>query len=641
MPTESTVGLSVIDWVIVVLFVVGSMAIGLLYAKRASKDVSSFFVSGRVLPWYVCGMAWVASGFASDTPLWVSALVRGQGLHYAWKYWGPLIGWTLGAVLFARLWRRLGVVTDVELLENRYNSPLAKFLRIWEGSFKALIYCPLVIAWVVKAMEVITRETMGLPPEYQVWTTVVVVGLGLIMCASSGLMGVVATGTVQFVLATFGTVLLAVMAINHVGGLDKLVTGLKGLEGWPGRDLNLLPRLGETGGLGTMPFWNILGMFGILWWNAAYCGDYAAQRVLSCKDGRHASLGVWFFTILYFPLMAWPWLIVGLCSLLVFPAELIDGVWTDTLGDSAYPKMLVEVLPFGLRGVLVAAMIAAFISTITTLFNWGSSYTVNDLYRRFLVKTASDKHYVFVARLATVGMAALGGLISFYALSIEQILKISWVILPAATTVGLLRWLWWRLNAAGDLAGTMVAWTFGAIMAILSFEKIGWTAGPRDWIDGVAIKALALLGFTTESSFLTSDELLGMRMLFLTSSVAFAAVVVSLLTKPTDPAHLKQFVLKAKPPKFLWRRVIAETGAEYDTPETLVSTLISWALALTSVVSCIFAIGKLILGEPMLGLFHAGLCVVSTYLTIRRINNDFRPPEAPEAAEEPAQETAA
>ncbi len=621
----SNIGLTAIDWIIVVVFIVGSIGVGLLFTKKASQNVSSFFVSGRVLPWYICGMAWVASGFASDTPLWVSALVRSQGIHYAWKYWGPLIGWTLGAVLFARMWRRLGVVTDVELLENRYNSPLAKFLRLWEGGFKALVYCPLVIAWVVKAMEVITRETMGLPPEYQVWTTVIVVTLGLIMCASAGLMGVVATGTVQFALATGGTILLAVMAVNHVGGLDTLVSHLKGIEGWPGKDLNFLPRLGEGGGIGTMPLWNILGMFGILWWSAAYCGDYAAQRVLSCKDGRHASLGVLFFALLYFPIMAWPWLIVGLCSLVSFPLEVgANGVLVDTLKDSAYPRMMVEVLPIGLKGLMVAALIAAFISTITTLFNWGSSYTVNDIYRRFLVKDASDKHYVLIARLATVGMAALGGYISFQAASIEQILKISWVILPASTTVGLLRWLWWRQNAAGDLAGTITAWSMGTVMAVLSFTKVGWTEGPRAFIDGIALKLLGFVGVSSDASFITSDELLGARMLCLTLSVAGVAIGVSLLGKPNDMQHLKKFVQKAKPPKFLWKPVIDATGAEYDAPETLKGTLLSWALAATSVISLVFAIGKLLLGEPMLGLLHVVIFAVSTIWIVKRINNDFK-----------------
>lgn len=601
------------------------MGIGLLFTKKASANIASYFVSGRTLTWYVCGMAWVASGFASDTPLWVSALVRSQGIHYAWKYWAGLIGWTLAAVLFARLWRRLGVVTDVEILENRYDSKIGSFLRVWEGGFKALIYCPLVIAWVVKAMEVISREAMGLPEEYQLLTTVIVIGLGLIMCTMAGFMGVVATGAVQFIIATLGTILLAFMAVQHVGGLDQLVSHLKGLDGWAGQDLNFIPRPGDGSTPGTMAIWNIVGLFGVLWWSAAYCGDYAAQRVLACKDTRNSSLGVLFFSLLYFPVMAWPWLLVGLCSLVTFPLEMgANGVLIDTLGDSAYPRMMVEVLPIGLKGFLVAALVAAFISTITTLFNWGSSYTVNDIYRRFLVKGAADKHYVRVSRIATVGIAVLGGCISYYAVSIEQLLKISWVILPASTVVGLLRWLWWRQTAAGDLAGTIIAWLLGSTLAVLSFEKIAWTASPREFIDRLAMSVFQHLGASSDASFILSDELLGARMLLLTLLVAGTSVVVSYMTKPTSMTHLAEFARRARPPKFLWGRVIKEADLDYPSPETFGRILGSWFLAATSVTSLLFAIGKFLLGEPGLGAINLILFIVSTTWVVRRTLEDTK-----------------
>jgi len=612
-----------IDWIILVVFIAGSMLVGLFFTRRASQSAESYFISGRSLTWYVCGMAWVASGFASDTPLWVSALVRSQGLHFAWKYWAPLIGWTLAAVLFARMWRRLGVVTDVELLEQRYDSKLGSFLRLWEGSFKALIYCPLVIAWVVKAMEVISREAMGLPEEYQLITTASIVGLGLIMCTMAGLWGVVATGALQFVIATIGTILLAFLAVQHVGGLDALVTQLQSIDNWPGKDLNFLPRIGD-GEIGMMPLWNIIGLFGILWWSAAYCGDYAAQRVLACKDSRHASLGVLFFALLYFPIMAWPWLLVGLSSLVSFPLEVAaDGSLVDTLGDNAYPRMMVEVLPIGLKGFLVAALVAAFISTITTLFNWGSSYTVNDIYRRFFVKDASPKHYVNASRIATIGIAILGGCISYYAISIEQLLKISWVILPASTIVGLMRWLWWRQTAAGDLAGTITAWLFGTSLAVLSFEKIAWTEPLRTAVDGLAYKLLGLIGLATDASFILSDELLGARMLVLSAMVAGTSIVVSLLTKPTSNGHLKAFALKARPPKALWKPVLIAGNFDYHSQESIGRVLISWILAASSVTSLIFAIGKLLLGSPALGLLNLAIFIASTTALVIRIRNDF------------------
>ena len=596
--TVEVQALSPIDWAIVVVFLLGSMGVGLIFTKKASANISSFFVSGRALPWYVCAMAWVASGFASDTPLWVSARVRTGGVQSVWVYWAPLIGYGLGAVLFARLWRRLGVITDVEVLENRYSGKLAPVLRFWEGGSKALFFCPLIIGWVVKAMEVIAREAMGLPEEYRVWTTVIVIALGLAMCMAAGLWGVVATGALQFLLATAGTILLAVMSVRYVGGLDAMVEQLKAIEHWPGHTLAIAPEIGS--GATQMSVWNAIGIFFIFWWGAAYCGDYAAQRILACKDSKNSSYCVLFFSILYYPIMAWPWVIVALCSMIVFP-DLTDH-------DSAYPKMMVTILGPGLRGVLVAALIAAFISTVTTLFNWGGSYVVNDLYKRFIVRDATTKHYVNVSRIATLFMAILGGVIACMADSIEQLLQICWVIIPGVIVVGLMRWLWWRLNTAGDLAGTVTAWVFG--FALLIFKVFD-------------APARMVLNLDEETNFSTDGDLLGARMILLSAMVIAVSVIVSLLGKPNDIEHLKKFVRKARPPKFLWRRVIDQMDVDYHAPETFGRTMLSWALAVISIGSLVFAIGKLLLGEPLLGLVNLGLFAGSTIWVFMRIRADF------------------
>ncbi len=590
--------LSLLDWVIVAVFLLGSMGVGLIFTKKASQNISSFFVSGRALPWYVCAMAWVASGFASDTPLWVSARVREGGIQSAWVYWAPLIGFGLGAVLFARLWRRLGVITDVEVLENRYSGKLAPVLRFWEGGSKALFFCPLIIGWVVKAMEVIAREAMGLPEEYRVWTTVIVVALGLVMCMAAGLWGVVATGALQFILATAGTILLAIMSVRYVGGLDAMVEQLTAMKDWPGHTLDIAPEVGS--GATQMSVWNAVGIFFIFWWGAAYCGDYAAQRILACKDSKNSSYCVLFFSILYYPIMAWPWIIVALCSMIVFP--------NLTEHDSAYPKMMVTILGPGLRGVLVAALIAAFISTVTTLFNWGGSYVVNDLYKRFIVRDGTTKHYVNVSRIATLIMAILGGIISCMADSIGELLQICWVIIPGVIVVGLMRWLWWRLNTTGDLAGTVTAWVFG--FAVLLGKVLDEPVR-------------RIFNLDAEVEFSTDGDLLGARMILLTVTVILVSVIVSLLGKPNDIEHLKKFVKKARPPKFLWRKVIDQMDIEYHAPETFWRTMLSWALAVTSVASLVFAIGKLLLGEPLLGMGCLGIFVVSTVWVVMRIRADF------------------
>lgn len=594
-------GLHWIDWIIVALFLLVTVGIGLYFTKRAGSNIASFFLTGRVLPWYIAGTAWVASAFASDTPLWVSALVRRYGVYYLWQYWSPLIGMALAAVLFARLWRRLGVLTDVELLENRYNGKLAGFLRFWEGGTKALFFAPLVIGWVVKAMEVIGREAMGLPEEYRVWTTIIVVGLGLVMVTMSGLWGVVYTGVFQFILATTGTIILAALSIKQVGGLSAMVEQLSAMTEWSGHNLNIMPDIGS--GPAQMSIWNAIGYFCILWFITAFAGDYAAQRILACKDSRHSSFTVLCFSILYYSIMAWPWIIVGLCSLIIFP-DLGAGV----SHDSAYPRMIVEILPIGLRGMIVAAMIAAFVSTVTTLFNWGSSYIVNDLYKRFLVRNASDKHYVNVSRLATIGMAIAGGVISFVAKDIQQLLEISYVIMPSVVVVGLLRWLWWRLTPVGDLAGTATAWLLSPLML---FAKV---------FDG---PARVVLGLDESVEFSGDPNLLGARMGFVILSVFLVSVVVSLFTKPNDTEHLKKFVLKARPPKFLWKKIVDQLDVPYHAPETFWRTLISWILATTAIGSLVFSIGKFLLGSPWMGVFYLILCAVTLYLTVKRINADF------------------
>ncbi len=594
-------GLHWIDWTIVVVFMLITVGIGLYFTKRASANISSFFLTGRTLPWYIAGMAWVASAFASDTPLWVSALVRRIGVYSLWQYWSPLIGMALAAVLFARLWRRLGVLTDVELLENRYSGKLAGFLRFWEGGTKALFFAPLVIGWVVKAMEVIGREAMGLPEEYRVWTTVVVVGLGLLMVTLSGLWGVVSTGVFQFVLATVGTIVLAALSVQRVGGLEAMVEQLRDMTEWSGHNLNIMPDIGS--GPTQMSIWNAIGFFCIMWYGTAFAGDYAAQRILACKDSRHSSFAVLAFAILYYSIMAWPWIVVGLCSLIVFP-DLGAGV----SHDSAYPRMIVEIAPVGLRGVIVAAMIAAFVSTVTTLFNWGSSYVVNDLYKRFLVRHASDRHYVNVSRLTTIGMAVIGGIISFIAKDIQQLLEISYVIIPSVVVVGLLRWLWWRLTPVGDLAGTATAWILSPLML---FGKV------------FDAPARSLLGLGEGVALSSDGNLLGARMLFMTLMVLVVAVVVSLLTRPNEIGQLKIFVATARPPRFLWKKVAEQLDAPYHPPETLGRILVSWLLALTAIASLVFAIGKLLLGSPGLGLVWLAIFAVSLWLTVRRINQDF------------------
>ena len=470
-----------IDWAVVAFFLLSMIGVGVYFSKKAGENVDSFFVSGRSLKWYVAGASMIATSFAADTPLWVGALVRKFGVHAVWQYWAPLIGSALGVVLFARMWRRSAVVTDNEILELRYSGKSAMTLRGISAGIGALVLCPLIIGWVAKAMVTISQEALGLGSDPvhlmnmeispDMIATIVVMGCALMLCAFSGLYGVVYTDFVQFIIATGGAFLLAWLSIKEVGGLSAMYEQLSTNEGWLGKDMNLAPsitkELGKGGDTGSMSIWNVIGYFGILWWGVALSGGYQAQRILACKNTRHASNAMLMHTIVYYAIISLPWVIVALASIIVFPDMGEAG------DDAAYPRMILHILPIGLRGVMIAAMIAAFISTMSTLFNWGSSYMVNDLYRRFIHPKASDHHYVTVSRVLTVLVAAMGGVISFFADNIQQLLSIFFVVGSGAAVVGVVRWLWWRINAVGELAAFVVNYAVAIILLFghLPFES--------------------------------------------------------------------------------------------------------------------------------------------------------------------------
>ena len=592
------------DWTIVALFMAGTVAVGFYFVRRAGKDIDSFFVTGRSLPWYLAGVSLIATSFAADTPLWITSLVRQYGVHYIWQYWAPAIGASLAIVLFARLWRWLRVLTDIEFIELRYSGKAAAALRFWMGFSLAMFFCPLIIGWVAKAMEVITREAMGLPPEYRIWTTIVVVLVALASCALSGLWGVVYTDFVQFLLATAGTITLAVLAVREVGGLDAMVAQLQAMETWGGRGLSIAPNIGSREG--QMSIWNGIGYLGILWIGVALSGGYQAQRLLACRNARHATYAMLLHSTVYYALVCWPWIIVALCSLILLP-----DLGTDVGHDAAYPRMIMQILPIGMKGILVAALLAAFMSTISTLFNWGSSYLVNDVYRRFLVPRARPPHYVLMGRLATLFMAVVGGLISFAAEDIQQLLTIAYVVSTGPAVVGALRWLWWRQTAIGDLAATVTAW----VLAPLMLFPLGFG---EPLFDGVVRRL-----FDTHRSFSSDPDLLGARMLFMLIVVTSISVTVSFLTRRTAAGHLEQFVRRARPFRVLWRPVIDRLDLPYREAETVGRTLVSWPLAFASVYGVLFGVGKVLLGSPGVGLTAMVVSGIAFWLTVRRIREDL------------------
>jgi Na+/proline symporter len=584
----------VIDWVIVAAFLGLNVGIGIFFSRKSGKNMDSFFVSGRSLKWYIAGASLIASAFASDTPLWVGTCVRKYGLHSVWRYWTPLIGCALGAVLFSRLWHRTRVVTDNEMLELRYTGKGAQALRGITSGAGALLICPLIISWVCKAMITIAQEALGVSGQTfslfgfemqaEVAITIVVMASAVIVSTTGGLMGQAYSDFIQFLFATIGAFVLAGLAIKEVGGLSSMLEQLSANKDWMGHDLNMAPKISAqvtADGLpGVMSVWNMIGYFGILWWLNASCGGSSAQRLLACKNTRHASNALLMYTIIYFGVICWPWITVALASIIVFPDMGAAG------HDAAYPRMLLTILPIGLRGIMLATMVAAFTSTVQTMFNWGSSYIVNDIYRRFMVRAASEKHYVRVSRILTVLVAVVGGLIAFRADNILQLLNIFFVVGTSSAVVAVLRWLWWRLTVEGEIAAFVVNYVVSILM-LFGHKIFGLTTPlldrPMGW----------LLRLPEEVSFTSGDDLLGARMLVVMVISAVVAVVVSLCTAPTDRAHLCEFVKRTRIHRFGWGPVVNGIDG-YQPMQTVPQIVLDWVLVMATACSLLFCFADLI-----------------------------------------------
>jgi SSS family solute:Na+ symporter len=587
------------DYIAIVFMLLATVGIGVYFTKSGGKDMESFFVSGRSLPWFVAGASLTATSFAADTPLWVTALVRDHGIHFVWQFCAPFTGAVLTAVYFGRRWRRMAFLTDIELVEARFGGGFAKFLRGWSGMFGALVMCPLMCGWVIKAMETISREALGLPQEMRVYVTTGIVLLAIVVSAFGGLSGVVYSDFFQLIFATLGTIVLAVMSVWAVGGADVMVEKLRALPEWSGSNLNLLPSIGSEPG--QLPFWDAL-TFILLGFSIAIGGGYNAQRLLACKDSRHASGAQLLHTIFYYALMPWPWIVVALCSMILIPTL------PDADQGAAYPKMLMLVLPVGLRGLLVAALLAAFLSTITTLFNWGSSYLMNDVFRRFIKPGAPDHSYVVWGRMATVLIAGAGTLVSLKADSILQLLSIAYVLGSGGIIIAFLQWFWWRMNRYGAMAGLVAGWA--VVLGMLVFQIFD-------------APMASLLNLEEGTQFSTAERLTGARMLFAIVSVTSITLLVTLLTPPEPMEGLKKFLLQARPFAIGWKPVIQELDQAYDPIESFGRTVVSWLIGMAMVLSLICGVGELILGKPLLGIACLGISAATLYWTLLRFRRDY------------------
>ena len=584
--------LSTVDILVIAIYLALMFCIGIFFSKRASRSTEEFFVSGRSLPWWIIGTSMVATTFAADTPLVVSGLVARGGIFENWMWWNWGIGGIVTAFLFSKLWKRAGITTDAELIELRYDGKVAAGLRGYRAIWFGLLKNVLVIAWVMKAMAKIVVTVMGWDEGallFGINAEIVVVLLLFLIAVTytvlSGLWGVVMTDFMQFIFAMGGSIYLAVVSYTKVGGLEGIREGLARGEFDPDKVLQIIPKISELSG--ANPFTEFLILILVVWW-ASYTidgGGYLAQRLFAAKDERHSTLGYLWFSIAHICLRPWPWIVAGLCGMVLF------GAVSDP--ETYYPMMMKAMLPPGIFGIMIASFFAAFMSTVDTQLNWGASLLVNDFLRRFVWRGKSEKQYVMAARVIIVILAVFGALASFAVKDISFAWKFIISVTAGIGSVYIARWYWWRVNAWSEIAAMVSALLCTVIFKLLS------------GMPAFAGKAFLRFPYSTA----------------LTVAISIPVwISVTLLTRPVDEKHIAIFWKKVRPGGPGWKR-IRERFPEIESSGNAKSTAIKIVLGIIAINTALVGTGNLILGDRRVGVLLLSITIatfVSLFFSIRK-----------------------
>jgi len=583
-----------IDWVSIVAFLVIALVVGIVVARRAGRSAEEFFLSGRNLPWWLLGMSMVATTFSTDTPNLVTDIVRQRGVAGNWVWWAFLLSGMLTVFVYARLWRRTGVMTDVEFYELRYSGRSAAFLRGFRALYLGVLFNVMIMATVTLAAIKIGAVMLGLGPLQTVLLAVVVT---TVYSALGGFRGVVLTDLLLFVMAMFGAIAAAVVALRlpEVGGLGGLIAHPAVAD-----RLALVPAFDFSTPESTeLVLFVFLLPIAVQWWAAWYPGaepgggGYVAQRMLAARSERDAIGAAFFFNVAHYALRPWPWILVALCSLVVFPdlgtlAARFPHLPADKIGhDLAYPAMLTY-LPPGLLGLVLASLIAAYMSTISTHLNWGSSYVVNDVYRRFVRPNAEQRELVRVGRLSTVVMMLLAAGV---ALGLQNALQAFMILLQIGIGTGLLfllRWFWWRINAWSEITAMLVSFAVAIYFRFVHVRMYPDAPLADGWqfLIGVAVTTVAW-------------------------------VTVTFATRPTDEARLREFYRLSRPGGPGWRRVIERARRDHDPIEedapgwNLPAGLLCMTLGCAAIYAVLFSTGFALYGRARPALLLAVVAVLS------------------------------
>jgi Na+/proline symporter len=567
--------LTALDWAVVAAYFLFNIAIGLYYKKRAGKNISEFFLSGRNVPWWLAGTSMVATTFAADTPLAVTGWVARNGIAGNWFWWCFVAGGMMTVFYYARLWRRSGVMTDIEFSEIRYSGKPAAFLRGFRALYLGILMNCIILGWVNLAMAKILALVLGVSRDQALLFVIVLIAFTSFISTLSGLWGVLVTDLFQFVIKMGMVTVLAVIAVHAVGGIDAMKAKLAAIDvahGSQGSILAFVPNMDSL----WMPFITFFVYVAINWWAVWYPGaepgggGYIAQRMFSAKDEKNSLVATLFFNVMHYAVRPWPWVLTALASVILYP-HLADP-------ETGYIKVMVDYLPWYLRGLMIAAFAAAYMSTIATQLNWGASYLVNDFYRRFVRKNETDKHYVLVSQIATVLLTIVSLLVTRKMDSVAGAWKLLTLTGAGTGLVLLLRWFWWRVNAWSEVS-SMIA----AFLVSLGLQ-LGYGLDkdqPRDfaWI------IIVTVGVTT---------------------VVWLAT--TLLTKPEPDEVLISFYRRTRPSLAGWRRIAAKAPDVKASQDGWYNAL-DWLGGCALIYGLLFGAGKLILKEwtPALLLLALGV----------------------------------
>jgi Na+/proline symporter len=580
--------LSNLDWSIIGLFFLVSMGIGLYASRKAGQSTQEFFLSGRNMPWWLLGVSMVATTFSADTPNLVTDIVRKDGVSGNWVWWAYLLTGMLTVFVYAKLWRRSEVMTDLEFYKIRYSGPIAKYLRIFRAIYLGVIFNVLVMSAVCLAAIKIGGTLLDLSP---IQTLLIASVITVSYSALGGLRGILLTDFFQFILAMIGTVWASVVIINlpMIGGLDRLLVHSNVVD-----KLDLIPSISNGEAFISL----MVIPLAVQWWASYYPGaepgggGYIAQRMLAAKDEEHAIKATLFFNIAHYALRPWPWILIALASLIVFPdlnslEVAFPNIAKEVINDDlAYPAMLTY-LPSGLLGLVIASLLAAFMSTISTHLNWGASYVIHDVYRNLKGDDIDEKKLVNYARITTVVLMILSGYVALNLDSAKSIFDL--IVLMGAGTglIYILRWFWWRINAYSEIAAMVVSF-----VVALTLKYTDLFEGHIQLLLGVFITTVAW-------------------------------IVVTFMTRPTNRHHLISFYKRVKPHSLGWKPIIEQAKREGSLSSDLSTgsfarEFLCMLLGVVLVYAALFSIGYVLYGDTIKSVVGLIVVVISSVVLMKQ-----------------------